>query len=121
MVKFMDILQEENFGLALSFGKYITEQTKNLAPCNLFVMKRELFLEWCETAFPILFKTVEKICRGEEFERRYPYQKRCACFLMERFFNFWYYSKMSSGTKCKEIGFVERLDLKTPEQRYKFG
>jgi hypothetical protein len=121
MVKFCDILQKKSFGLALSFGKYVTTQTRNLAPCNLFIMRKELFEEWCGLAFPILFETVKEVCRGEEFESRHPYQKRCACFLMERFFNFWYHMKISSGVRAKEIDFVERLDFKTPEQRYKFG
>ena len=33
----------------------------NFAPMNMFVMKRELFNEWCSLIFPILLKLEETI------------------------------------------------------------
>ena len=39
---------------AKAFKNYLQTSKMNYAPCNMFVMKKELFEEWCEFVFPIL-------------------------------------------------------------------
>lgn len=42
-------------------------------PCNMFVMKREIFEEYCTWLFPILFYVMEKVgSRDDVYQNRYP-------------------------------------------------
>ena len=100
---------DKNFGD--SFVNYMNSSGTNYAPCNMFVMKKELFFEWCNFVFPILFDLEKEI----DFKGRDNYQKRALCFLSERMFNFWCYSKKLSGYKIKELDMKEYLDFK-PEK-----
>ena len=52
---------------------------------NMFVMKKELFEEYCKWLFTILFK-LEKRINVEKYD---DYQKRVYGFLAERLFNVW--------------------------------
>ena len=95
-----------------NFRKYLLGSGTNLAPCNMFVMRKDLFAEWCSFVFPILFGLRTKICETEEFHRRDNYQKRALCFLSERMFNYWYFLKVGAGCRTKEVQMVEKLDYK---------
>ena len=48
-------------------------------PCNMFVMKREIFEEYCSWLFPILFYVMEKGGKREDV-----YQNRYPAFMAER-------------------------------------
>lgn len=62
---------------------------------NLFVMRWELFEEYCEFLFPLLFELERKIELPDD-----PYQKRVFAFLSERLLNFWIWDRKP---KRKEI------------------
>lgn len=84
-------------------------QHDNFAPMNMFIMKRELFEEWCNFIFPILFKLEELI----DITGRDNYQKRAICFLEERIFGFWcWLKKIEQNMKVVELPVVEHLDWK---------
>lgn len=109
----IDVIRSDfNYSWGEGFRKYLLTTGTNLAPCNMFVMRKELFNEWCGFIFPILFKLKDVICSSSEFQARDNYQKRALCFLTERMFNYWYYLKKNSGLKCKEIDMDERLEYK---------
>jgi hypothetical protein len=91
-----------------SFELYLNTTGKNYAPCNMFVMKKRLFFEWCNFIFPILFDLEKKI----NLTDRDNYQKRALCFLTERIFNFWCYNKLMNGFLIKEVSIIEKLDFK---------
>ena len=97
---------------AKGFASYMSTSHTNLAPCNMYIMKRKLFDEWCSFIFPILFELKGSICSTEDFSKRDNYQKRALCFLTERIFNYWYYRKRESGLRTKEVDIVEHLDYK---------
>lgn len=94
-----------------NFERYLITSGINYAPCNMFIMKKELFFEWCEFLFPILFELENKI----DLTGRDNYQKRALCFLTERIFNFWCYNKYLNKYNIKEINMVEKLYFK-PEK-----
>lgn len=54
-------------------------------PCNMFIMKKEDFDNYCEWLFPILFEMEENI----EFTHYNEYQSRVLGFMSERLFNVW--------------------------------
>ena len=62
--------------------------------------------------FPALFELKDRICGTEEFRSRDNYQKRALCFLTERVFNFWCYTKKCNGLKIKEVEMIEHLGYK---------
>ena len=96
----------------IKFKQYLFTSGTNYAPCNMFVMRRDLFDEWCQFIFPALFELKDRICGTEECKLRDNYQKRALCFLTERIFNFWCYMKKCNGLKIKEVEMVEHLGYK---------
>ena len=75
-------------------------------------MKKDLFEEWCSFIFPLLFRLKTEICDTYEFKQRDNYQKRALCFLTERMFGYWYYTKTQLGLKTKEVQIIEKLNFK---------
>lgn len=69
----------------------------------MFIMKKDLFEEWCSFIFPLLFRLKTEICDTDDFKKRDNYQKRALCFLTERLFGYWYYTKTQLGLKTKEV------------------
>ena len=109
--KCADILKKRNKEFGDSFVTYMNTTGTNYAPCNMFVMKKEMFFEWCEFLFPVLSELEKEI----NLEGRDNYQKRALCFLTERIFNYWCYFKKISGYKVKELAMQEYLGFK-PEK-----
>jgi len=109
--KCSDILRKRNKDIGDSFVNYMNSSGTNYAPCNMFVMKKNLFFEWCEFLFPVLFDLEKEI----NLDNRDNYQKRALCFLSERLFNFWCYNKKLNGFNIKEIEMEEHLEFK-PEK-----
>lgn len=104
----IDVIRNRNKEFGDSMVHYMNHTGINYAPCNMFIMKKELFFKWCEFLFPILFELENKI----DLTERDNYQKRALCFITERIFNFWCKRKMDSGLKIKEIAMEEHLDFK---------
>jgi hypothetical protein len=107
----INIIKNINKKFGEKFESYLITSGTNYAPCNMFIMKKELFFEWCEFLFPILFELEKNI----DLSERDNYQKRALCFLTERIFNFWCYNKLQNGYNIKEIDIVEKLYFK-PEK-----
>ena len=81
----------------------------NFAPMNMFVVRRNLFEEWCSFIFPVLFKLEEVI----DVSGRDNYQKRAICFLEERIFGFWCWMKKNAAhMKVLELPVIEHLEWK---------
>lgn len=57
------------------------------APCNMFVLKREVFNMFCNDLFRVALKLPYKI----DIAGRDDYQKRACSFLCERFTSYWMY------------------------------
>ena len=86
------------------FAKYML--TKSLyAPCNMFVMKKNLFDQYCNFMFPILFRLLDSIKLDED-----KYQHRAIAFLSERLTSFWF-KQLYKIIKIKEID-LEFIDGK---------
>lgn len=110
--KCANVVKNHDLEFGIDFVGYLNNTGNNYAPCNMFVMKKELFFEWCEFIFPILFSLKSEICDVVEFWKRDNYQKRALCFLTERIFNYWCFRKKESGLRVKEVEIVEYLNFK---------
>ena len=64
---------------------------KTLSLYNMLITRYEIFNEYCEWVFDILFK-MEKIINVDEYDH---YQKRLFGFLSERLFNVWLHKNKS--------------------------
>ena len=102
------LLKDKDIQFGLQFQNYMKTNHDNFAPMNMFVMRRNLFEEWCSFIFPVLFKLEEVI----DVSGRDNYQKRAICFLEERIFGFWCWKKMHKGNRVKQIPIEEHLDWK---------
>ncbi len=77
----IDIMNEKYSDTDMNaINEYLGEYKS--AMCNMFVMKRELFFEYCSWLFDILDEAEKKIVVSED-----PYQRRVFGFLSERMFN----------------------------------
>lgn len=97
-----DFFNMENYVRSTPSGilfKEWAEEHSLFAPMNIFVMKKELFEEYCNFLFPILTKLDE----GTILDGRDNYQKRVMAFLAERMFSLFAYTKMKQGKKVKQI------------------
>ena len=79
------------------------------APCNMFVLKREVFNMYCRDLFNIALKLPYKI----DLTGRDDYQKRACGFLCERFTSYWMFKNCALGN-MRFIGATaeEHLDWK---------
>ncbi len=85
-----------NTQVGVDFAQYMNQKILK-APCNMFVMKAELFDKYCRFMFPILFKLEEYI----QLSQGNKYQHRAIAFLSERLTSFWINTQ--SQKKIKEI------------------
>lgn len=82
--------------------------------CNMFIMRQELFAQYCQWLFPLL----------EQFERAVDYQTyskealRTVGHLAERLFNIWFYhqKRLNPGLKTKALQSVHFTDPDLPAQ-----
>ena len=82
------------------FFVFFYNQNSLSSPCNLFIMKKKMFEEYCEFIFPILFK-LEKMIDTSTYDG---YQKRQCAFLAERLTSLFLFSKKQQGYRFKTIG-----------------
>ena len=87
------------------------------SPCNLFIMKKKMFEEYCNFVFPILFDLEQKI----NLEGRDGYQRRALAFISERLTSLFIYSKKQQGYKHKTIGTMYFEDWKPQNSTDKRG
>lgn len=85
-----------------------SKQSQLTSPCNLFIMKKKMFEEYCEFIFPILFE-LEKMIDTSTYDG---YQKRQLAFLSERLTSLFLFSKKNQGYKSKTIGTMYFEDWK---------
>lgn len=79
------------------------------APCNLFVLKREVFNMFCKDLFKVMLKMPYKI----DLSNRDDYQKRACGFLSERFTSYWMYTNCFRGRiRLCAVPIEEHLDWK---------
>lgn len=76
----------------MSFGVF-------LFACNMFVMKKDLFDEYCKFIFPLLVELVHNI----KVDNRDSYQKRAICFLGERLTSMWIMNKAHDMCRIKQL------------------
>ena len=92
-------------------------QNSLTSPCNLFIMKKKMFEEYCNFVFPILFDLEQKI----NLEGRDGYQRRALAFISERLTSLFIYSKKQQGCKSKTIGTMYFEDWKPQNSTDKRG
>lgn len=97
----MDIMLNIVKGMKCPFEGDIENTFKGIYmyPCNMFVMRKELFFEYCEEMFRILFE-LEKYIDLRHLDK---YQQRAICFLGERITSAWISWKMNQGFKVKQV------------------
>ena len=76
-----------------------SKQNSLTSPCNMFIMKKKIFEEYCEFIFPMLFD-LEKQVDLTGYDN---YQKRQISFLAERLTSLFIYSKKNQGYRVKSI------------------
>ena len=76
-----------------------SKQNSLTSPCNMFVMKKKIFEEYCEFIFPILFELEKNI----SLESRDGYQRRALAFISERLTSLFIYSKKNQGYRVKSL------------------
>lgn len=74
-----------------------SKQTALTAPCNMFIMKRKMFEEYCDFIFPLLFKLEQQI----DVSTYDGYQKRQCAFLSERLTSLFLFAKAQQGYRFK--------------------
>ena len=75
------------------------KQKSLTSPCNMFVMKKKIFEEYCEFIFPMLLDLEQKI----NLEGRDGYQRRALAFISERLTSLFIYSKKNQGYIVKSL------------------
>jgi hypothetical protein len=91
----------------LKYSTEITSRVKKIYAYNMFIMKKELFTDYMEILFSILFK-MENII---DLTNKTPYQSRLFGFIAERFLNIYvHYLVSEKKIRVKELNTVF-LDL----------
>lgn len=87
-----------------------------VAPCNSFVMVREVYNQFCERLEKVIVKTVDDIGL-KNIAKRDAYQRRAGAFLSERFTSFYCFQMLSQGQRVKfaSLEFKENFAEKKAE------
>ena len=70
------------------------------APCNSFIMVREVFNQFCERLEQVIVPTLKEIGL-EDIAKRDAYQRRAGAFLSERFTSFYAFQMLNKGEHVK--------------------
>ena len=102
-----DLATVENI-IATKYPKYVDSFNKvmnehSISYYNMFVMKKELFDEYCTWLFGILFESENQI----DISNYDDYQKRVYGFLAERLFSVWIDFKKLRPVYCKVVKLAE--------------
>lgn len=104
----LDYINERYPNMRDCINKTMYNKDYALSFCNMFIVKKELFFEYCEWLFDILFYVKDKI----DYKEYNTYQARVFGFLSERLFNIWFEYK-KTGLRYLEIPIVN-LENKRP-------
>ena len=94
-----------------------SKQNSLTSPCNMFIMKKKIFEEYCNFVFPILFELDKQV----DLTRYDNYQKRQISFLAERLTSLFLYVKRQQGYKFKTVDTLFFEGWKTSEATDKRG
>ena len=94
-----------------------SKQNSLTSPCNMFIMKKKIFEEYCEFIFPMIFE-LEKQVDLTGYDN---YQKRQISFLAERMTSLFLYVKRQQGYKFKTIDTLFFSEWKPSEATDKRG
>lgn len=83
-------------------ASWFATETDMTAPYNMFVLRRDKFVKWCEFIFPVLFEIMKRI----DLTGRDGYQKRAICFLTERLLSYSVWQFRKGGAKVKEVAAI---------------
>ena len=92
--------------------------------CNMFIMKRELFIDYAEWLFSIILQLKDKLpLDSEKYSGQNNPQRRVLGFLGERLFNIWIQKKkLDRKIKIREIqrltGYLDKKEQRLFKQRY---
>jgi len=102
-----NIIQKTDPKFWIDFHNSLSGNT--LFSCNMFLMKKELFMNYCETLFPLL----NRISASINVEGRDNYQKRAVCFIAERMTSAWIEAQaLNNGKRIKQVPIVFRKEFK---------
>ena len=76
-----------------------SKQNSLTSPCNMFIMKKKIFEDYCKFIFPILFELDKQV----DLSGYDNYQKRQISFLAERLTSLFIYSKKNQGYRVKSL------------------
>ena len=76
-----------------------SKQNSLTSSCNMFVMRKKIFEEYCEFIFPILFELDKQV----DLTGYDNYQKRQISFLAERLTSLFLYVKRQQGYRVKSL------------------
>ena len=94
-----------------------SKQNSLTSPCNMFIMKKKIFEEYCEFIFPILFELDKQV----DLSGYDNYQKRQLSFLAERMTSLFLFVKKQQGYKFKTIDTLFFSEWKPTEATDKRG
>ncbi|EGK7562690.1 DUF4422 domain-containing protein, partial [Campylobacter coli] len=90
-----------------SINVIFLDKTYKASFCNMFIMRKDLYFEYCTWLFDILFEVKQYI----PYETYDDYQKRVFGFLAERLFNVWIeYKRENIKLKIKNIQLANLLE-----------
>ncbi len=79
--------------------------------CNMFIMKKKIFFEYCE----FLFSIVDPIHQRTDYSKLSFYNQRMPGFLTERLGSFFFYDKQAKGSRLRRCRFIqEEIALARP-------
>ena len=102
IIKHLDLLMEvikEDYSYLYKYVEKYIKKSRYMYSTNMFIMKKEIFFEYCEFLFDVLFKLESKIMIPNDV-----YQTRVFGFLSERLMlPFINYLKYEKKIKIKEL------------------
>lgn len=101
--KCLDYFENNNISFYTSFVEYLSLPFKKSALFNMFIVQKDIFFEYCELLFSVLFHIVDKINISSYSQ----YGSRVFGFLAERITGAFFYHKHKQGLKVKrELPFL---------------
>lgn len=94
----LEVIREKYPHYEEAIQKVFFTRGKCISYCNVFVMKKDLYFEYCEWLFDILFEVAKRV----DLTYYPPYQQRIYGFMAERLLNvFVVHKEMTSHTRIK--------------------
>ncbi|HED6595506.1 TPA: DUF4422 domain-containing protein, partial [Campylobacter coli] len=114
----IDIIRKKYPYYEKALQKILFTKGQHISWCNMFIMRKDLYFEYCAWLFDILFEAKQYI----PYEIYDDYQKRVFGFLAERLFNvFIFHQKINKNITRKNIKICEKNVCCLKDKRPKFG